>query len=142
MNEHTLVPFDGSPLSRRALERAIEQHPDGPIVVLYVIDPLLAVYEAETGGLSAASDWDERMDDVAAEICAEAETLAAAADCEVTTATAVGRPDREILAYADDHGIDHIVMGSHGRRGVSRFVLGSVAERVVRAAPVPVTVVR
>jgi nucleotide-binding universal stress UspA family protein len=42
----------------------------------------------------------------------------------------------------DEHDVDHVVMGSNGRRGVSRLVLGSVAERVVRGAPVPVTVVR
>jgi nucleotide-binding universal stress UspA family protein len=142
MDELTLVPFDGSPLSRRALERAIGHHPGGPIVVLYVIDPLLAVYEAETAGLSAARDWDRRMGEVADEVCAEARDLAAASDCEITVATAVGRPDREILAYVDEHDVDHVVMGSNGRRGVSRLVLGSVAERVVRGAPVPVTVVR
>ena len=142
MDERTLVPFDGSPLSRRALDRAIDHHPAGPILVLYVVDPMLAVYEAETKGLSGASAWDERVGAIAEEVLGEAEAIAAAADYEVETATAVGRPDREILAYADEQAVDHIVMGSHGRRGLSRLVLGSVAERVVRRAPVPVTVVR
>jgi len=47
-------------------------------------------------------------------------------------ATVAGVPSREIVAYARDHGIDLIVMGTHGRTGVSRVLLGSVAEAVVR----------
>jgi nucleotide-binding universal stress UspA family protein len=54
----------------------------------------------------------------------------------------VGRPAREIVDYADENDIDHVVMGSHGRSGVSRIVLGSVAENVVRKSSVPVTVAR
>jgi nucleotide-binding universal stress UspA family protein len=142
MDERTLVGFDGSPLSRRALERAIAHHPAGPIVVLYVIDPLRAVYEAETEGLAAGDTFEAYRTAVADEVRADAEAIAAEAGYEVEIATAVGRPDREILAYVESHDIDHVVMGSNGRRGVSRLVLGSVAERVVRGATVPVTVVR
>jgi nucleotide-binding universal stress UspA family protein len=82
------------------------------------------------------------MRDAADDICAEASELAAHRDCEITTATEIGRPARAILDYADDHDIEHIVMGSHGRSGVSRLVLGSVAERVMRQAPIPVTIDR
>jgi nucleotide-binding universal stress UspA family protein len=61
---------------------------------------------------------------------------------EVETAIEVGSPARTILAYVDDHDVDHVVMGSHGRSGVSRLVFGSVAEQVMRQSPVAVTVVR
>jgi len=60
----------------------------------------------------------------------------------IETAVVVGRPAREIVRYADDHDIDQIVMGSHGRDRASRVLLGSVAETVARRAPVPVTIVR
>jgi nucleotide-binding universal stress UspA family protein len=53
-----------------------------------------------------------------------------------------GRPWEEILAAAVDVEADLIVIGTHGRRGVSRVVLGSVAEKVVRVSPVPVLTVR
>jgi nucleotide-binding universal stress UspA family protein len=43
MGERTLVPFDGSPLARRALDRALTSHPDAKVTILYVIDPVLAV---------------------------------------------------------------------------------------------------
>ncbi|RXK47391.1 universal stress protein [Halorientalis pallida] len=142
MRERVLVPFDGSPLSQRALERALTKHPDDQITVLYVIDPVLAVYEVEMKGLPAANTWHDRITDWADEICAEATEYAGEHGCEITTATEIGRPARTILAYADEYGIDHIIMGSHGREGVSRVVLGSVAERVLRQAPIPVTIVR
>ncbi|MFC6976692.1 universal stress protein [Halomicroarcula sp. GCM10025709] len=82
------------------------------------------------------------MRERAEEICADATAEAADHGCEITTAIEIGRPARSILDYADEHDIEHILMGSHGREGVSRLVLGSVAERVVRGAPIPVTIVR
>ena len=142
MGERVLVPFDGSPLSRRALERALTNPPEDRITVLYVIDPMLAVYEAEAKGLPAASTWHDRMKERADEICADAKEQAGDRDCEITTATEIGRPARAILEYADGHDIEHIIIGSHGREGVSRLVLGSVAESVMRQAPIPVTIVR
>ena len=53
-----------------------------------------------------------------------------------------GRPDNEIVRYALNHEIDLIVMGTHGRKGFARVLLGSVVEKVVRRAPYPVLTVR
>lgn len=53
-----------------------------------------------------------------------------------------GPPSETIVRYAEDHGHDLIVLGSHGRTGLSRWLLGSVAEQVVRRASCPVLVVR
>jgi len=49
-----------------------------------------------------------------------------------------GRPHRAILDYVEAEGVDVVVMGTHGRRGLERYLLGSVAERVVRLSPAPV----
>lgn len=54
----------------------------------------------------------------------------------------IGDPSTEIIDYAKDNGVDLIVLPSHGRKGVSRFLLGSVAERVVRLSPCPVLVLK
>jgi universal stress protein A len=54
----------------------------------------------------------------------------------------MGIPDVEIVAFAVDQKADLIVMASHGRSGISRFVMGSVAEAVMRKAPCPVLVVK
>jgi nucleotide-binding universal stress UspA family protein len=60
---------------------------------------------------------------------------------EVVTAVESGVPAAEIVRYATRHGIDLIVLGTHGRTGVTRTLIGSVAERVVRTAPCPVLTV-
>ena len=66
---------------------------------------------------------------------------ARAAGVAVDTAVLGGYPAREILAVADEHAVDLIVIGSHGRGGVEHLLLGSVAEKVLRKAPCPVLVV-
>jgi nucleotide-binding universal stress UspA family protein len=63
-------------------------------------------------------------------------------DPPVETAVVRGFPAEEILRYADEHDADLIVMGTSGRSGIDRVLLGSVTERVVRRAPVPVVTVR
>ncbi len=65
----------------------------------------------------------------------------AAPDVPVTVAATGGDPAQEILRYAARHPIDLVVLGTHGRTGLSRILLGSVAERVLRGARCPVLVV-
>jgi nucleotide-binding universal stress UspA family protein len=60
----------------------------------------------------------------------------------VSATMVVGDPAAEIVRWAKGHGPDLLVLGTHGRRGLRRFVLGSVAERVLREAPCPVLVAR
>jgi nucleotide-binding universal stress UspA family protein len=72
---------------------------------------------------------------------ADAAERAEAAGVEVVRAVRAGVPHREICAYADEIGADVVVVGTHGRAGLSRALLGSVAARVVRGSPVPVLVV-
>ncbi|MEZ6053904.1 MAG: universal stress protein [Planctomycetaceae bacterium] len=59
-----------------------------------------------------------------------------------TIASRQGKPDLEIIQYAKEHEIDLIVMGTHGRTGLSHAMIGSVAERVVRMSPCPVMTIR
>jgi universal stress protein A len=78
---------------------------------------------------------------------AESRLLEAARRCsavgiQTTTQVADGRPARVISEQALERGIELIVMGTHGRSGVAHFLLGSVAEHVVRTAPCPVFTVR
>ncbi|MCU4801777.1 universal stress protein [Halobacteria archaeon HArc-gm2] len=142
MTRRILVPYDGSPLSERALEHTIEQFSDASVTTIYVIDPVTSVYDVETGGLPVAEGWYDDAQERASEIHGAAEQLAGSHDVELTTITVVGQPAREILDYVSDHDVDQVVMGSHGRKGIGRAFLGSVAETVTRRAPVPVTVVK
>lgn len=142
MPDRVLVPFDGSPLSARALEHAVENFPAASITSLYVINPLDSVFDVEAGGLPVAEEWLDAARDRADAIQATATETAAAHGLEIDTVTVDGRPAREILDYADERDVDQIVMGSHGRSGVERAFLGSVAETVLRRSRVPVTIIR
>lgn len=141
MPVNVLVAFDGSPLSERALTYAIETFPDASITSMYVINPIESVIDVEAGGLPVAEGWYENAKEEASSIHTTAMNLTAEGNTELGTVTEVGKPARAILEYADAHDIDQIVMGSHGRSGIDRALLGSVAETVTRRARIPVTIV-
>lgn len=61
---------------------------------------------------------------------------------DLRTAMRTGIPVQAILTYVDERGIDVLVMGTHGRDGIRRYLLGSTTERVLRKSPVPVLTVR
>ena len=84
----------------------------------------------------------ERAEEHAEEVLEPARELAAERGRDLETAVVTGEPDHRIVAQAEDESVDLIVIGSHGREDISRLLLGSVAEKVVRRSPVPVLVVR
>jgi nucleotide-binding universal stress UspA family protein len=141
MPDNVLVALDGSPLAERALMYALETFPNATITTIYVINPIDSVIDVEAGGLPVAEDWYDTAQERATEIHTTATDLAAEHDIVLDTVTEVGKPAREILDYAADNGIDQIVMGSHGRAGLDRTFLGSVAETVTRRAQIPVTII-
>ncbi|WP_144926699.1 universal stress protein [Halorubrum salsamenti] len=141
MPDNVLIAFDGSPLSERALTYAIENFAEATLTTIYVINPIDSIIDVEAGGLPVAEDWYDNARDRATRIHTTATDLAGEHNIELNTVTEVGRPARGILEYADDHGIDQIVMGSHGRSGIDRTLLGSVAETVTRRARIPVTII-
>jgi nucleotide-binding universal stress UspA family protein len=140
MVEHVLVPMDDSPLAERALDFALEVHPNADITVLRVIDYVEESYGAEM--LVGPEEIRNRAVDRAEELFGEIRERTADHAGEVRTVTEFGKPSRVIPEYAEEHGIDLVVIGSHGRSLVSRMLLGDVAGTVVQRAPVPVTVVR
>ncbi|QZP37409.1 universal stress protein [Halobaculum magnesiiphilum] len=141
MTDRILIGVDDSEQARDALTFAADEWRDADLVLVTVIDPSEAGHTPGAGIPSGAEQWYERRKSDAEELLAgSADSLDIAGTVE--TATTVGKPAAAIVEYAADHDIDHIVVGSHGRSGISRIVLGSVAEAVVRNSPVPVTVVR
>jgi len=134
-----LVPVDGSDPADAALGHALEQFGDEEITALYVIDP---VDGATTWGPGSGDDWLAAAEERAEGLLEEAAARAGEAGVNIETDSTVGRPARAIVEYADEAGFDHVVVGSHGREGISRVLLGSVAETVVRRSSVPVTVAR
>lgn len=140
MVSHILVPLDDSPQAMEAVEYALSEHEGTEITLLNVIDTIEVGHRFEALLPSSAEGWYEDRRKAAEELF---ETVRDEADeFDISTAVEVGRPSRVIVEYAADHDVDAIVMGSHGRSGVTRILLGSVAESVVRRSPIPVTVVR
>ncbi|QLK25344.1 universal stress protein [Natrinema zhouii] len=133
MYQDILVPTDGSDGTRRSLTHglAIAKRFDATIHALSVVPegPLGTLQTDEA--IPAAERAVERI---------EAEATREGVD--VVTAVEQGVPHETILAYADDHDIDMIVMGTQGRTGLDRVLVGSVTERIVRMADVPVVTVR
>jgi len=137
-----LVPVDSAERGEGAVELTVDLFPDGTVVLLHVINPSEAGFSTEEMIPAFPDGWYEREKERADELLDELAALADERGVEVERHVEIGRPSRAILDAVEDREIDHVVMGSRGRKGVSRVLLGSVAETVVRRSPVPVTVAR
>jgi len=136
-----LVPYDGSRPAQEAAERAFTRHPDEEIVLLHVIE---VAGMLESGIDIIRERLKEERQETATELSDEIRDIIETGDVDFRVETVVGKPAREIVEYAEaeENDVDEILIGSHGRQGVSRVLLGDVAETVVRRSPVTVTVVR
>ena len=141
MYKRILVPLDGSKLAEQALPHAAVHAKQfgAEIVLLKVLGPLPepsmagrgVVRNAEAATAQLALDY---LEGVAAGLRAQG--------FPVQTATVEGKPYVEIIGFAEENDIDLIVMSTRGHSGLSRWLLGSVADRVVRGATVPLLLVQ
>jgi universal stress protein A len=139
---HVLVPLDFSTYAEQALDYAIAlaQKLQARVTLLHVIQPP-AVVKVE-GGIWPSSTF---LQDLEAAVTRDMEGYLArvtAAGLAGEIAVVHGVPFQEILDTAKARQVDLIIMGTHGRTGLSHVLLGSVAEKVVRLAPCPVLVAR
>jgi nucleotide-binding universal stress UspA family protein len=143
MTREILVPVDGSEPASEALSFALEHHPDADITAYYAMD---VVSFAEGPVLEQTGEFQNEFHkakrEYAKEVLADAESKAEKHGVDLDTHYERGYAQEAILDYADAHDVDQIIMGSHGHTGLTRVFLGSVAEKVARQAPVPVTIVR
>ncbi|WP_458188001.1 universal stress protein [Haladaptatus sp. NG-WS-4] len=142
MKKRILVPIDGSEQSDEALEHVLTEFQDADVTIINVIDPIDVGYTSTVGMPGHSEEWYEESKANAESLFESAQEIADEYGVTLTTTTELGRPSQTIVEFAEENDFDHIVMGSHGRSGVSRILLGSVAETVVRRSPMPVTVVR
>jgi nucleotide-binding universal stress UspA family protein len=141
MYKRIVVPLDGSPLAEQALPHAVAQASKfgAEVILLKVLEPLPeAVFSAPSAVMAAekmsgqlARDY---LEEVAAGIREQGVT--------VQVVQLEGKPHVEIIRYAEEQGTHMIVMSTRGYSGFSRWLLGSVADRVVRGATVPVLLVQ
>ncbi|APE95601.1 universal stress protein UspA [Halodesulfurarchaeum formicicum] len=115
-------------------------YPEASIRVLHVIDYVEESYSAKL--LVGSERLRERAHERSERLLEQAEEIANVKNRSISTTTTIGPAPREIIEFADSHDIDVIVLGSHGRSGLSRVLLGSVADTVTRRASSAVCVVR
>ena len=138
MYERILVPTDGSTGSAHVALQALDlaEQYGATIHALHVVDSSVRSRLTDAGG---DGDELERSGKRAVEMV---ERMAQSHNVDVVTEIREGDPAETIIDYAEEIGADAIVAGTHGRSGISRRLLGSVAERLVRHASCPVMTVR
>ena len=142
MFKDILLPTDGSKGVGEAINCtvALAKKFDAKIHVLFVVEP--PRFQEYGAGIALASII-KTLQEAGEQIVRDTvEMIRKSGLAAIEEATEDGHPAEEILKYAQEHGIDLIVIGTHGRRGLNRVLLGSVAEEVVRSANVPVMTVR
>jgi len=137
MFDTVVIATDGSESGRRAVDAALDLAATfgAGVHALYVVD------ESRVDALPE-NVHDEVRTALESQAQESLATVEAATDREVTVAVREGRPAPEITAYARDVDADVVATGTRGRDGEHSFLLGSVAEAVVRTCPVPVLTVR
>ena len=146
MYKRILVPFDGSATSTKGLDEAINlaKLTGARLRLIHMADELDFATGFETSAVYAR-DVIPQMKETGERILDEGATRAAAAGVEVETflfERIATRLAELVAEQAKAWGADLVVIGTHGRRGVGRLLLGSDAEQIVRMAPVPVLLVR
>lgn len=142
MYDTILVPTDGSDGARGAVAHGLglAETYGATVHALYVVDVRALSLDDEGFGANdgIVDILEQRGERATGEIREQASTRG----LDAVAAVVRGTPAREIRQYADEHDADLLAMGTHGRRGLARFVLGSVAESVLRNARQPVLTVR
>jgi nucleotide-binding universal stress UspA family protein len=137
--KHLLAPLDGSQLAEQALPYAEHLARSGPAeVTLLYVEPAQEV--ATLSRNPRASLREANRKDVEVYLDSIKSGLAGAG-VQVQTKTRIGHPAEQITDEAEEESVDLIVISSHGRTGLARWALGSVADQVLHASPVPVLVI-
>ena len=136
-----LVPTDGSDPSIRAADYAIKlaKQFDSEIIAIYVIDRLIL---EEVSKIHERHVLEEEIKSKAQRCLNYVVNSAEKEGLKATSILVEGQPHDQIIQHARNLKADMIIMGSRGRRGTERILIGSVAERVIEYAPCPVLVLR
>ena len=137
---HILVPVDFSETANHALDFALDlaEALGARVTLMHAYDIVSSIYPE---GLILTTEMASQIQEAASQALEAAAGRARRPGVELTTVLRAGPPWGEVVALAAESSADLIVMGTHGRRGLKRLLLGSVAERVVRTAPCPVLTV-
>lgn len=142
--KHILVPLDGSPLAELALPDAfgVAELSQAEVTLLQVVPPIEHVIAGEAEHpIFVDQQWEAKKllaQDYLHQVCERV----GCPDITVHTVVEMGPAAESIIDYANYQPIDLVVMATHGRSGLQRWVYGSVADKVLRGAKQPVLLVR
>ncbi|MDQ1276264.1 MAG: hypothetical protein QG610_1839 [Euryarchaeota archaeon] len=139
--QNIVIATDGSENSRKAISCGIKiaKLSGATVYAIHVVDTLSVVSEIWTAGKELIQ---ELMIKDGKKILSETKKIIEDSGVEVKDVLLDGHPGEEIIKFAENNNIDLIVMGTLGATGLEKFLMGSVAEKVVRHSKVPVMVVR
>ena len=137
--ENILVATDGSERNRAAVAEALRigRECGAAVHAVYVIDT--GIFESASSGTTSADTWAFMQSEAATAL---AQIKAKGTDVNLETVILEGKPALEVVKYATEQKIDLIVIGTQGKKGIERLLLGSVAENIIRSAPCRVLVVK
>jgi len=144
MLKHVLVPLDGSKLAEDALQHALNLlGPEGKVTLVSAVDipevPIYGYYPPTT-----VPDYESAKDDLLPQAKSYLEGIAGGLEKQGVTVNIeahVGEPAHVITEIAQKYHVDAIVMSTHGRSGLSRWLFGSITNKVLSAKPCPVYVI-
>jgi len=141
MYKRILLPLDGSSLAEQAIPHAVAQarHFQAELILLRVLEPFTQVTGLSPANLEII---DEQANIWAREYLERIAATVEREDIQVGAVTVGGRPHVAIAQFAETNQVDLIVMCTRGQSGLTRWLMGSVADRVMRGATVPVLLVR
>ncbi|ABE53204.1 universal stress protein [Methanococcoides burtonii] len=136
-----MVATDGSEQNKKAISYGVEfaKLSGAKLYVVYVVDT------AAFASIPMDAGWEmmyELLETEGKNASMQVEEFARSQGLELESTVLEGHPSNEIIKFAEENGIDMIVIGTLGKTGIDRFLLGSVAEKVTRNSKVPVLVVR
>lgn len=144
MYQHILVPVDGSKASEEGLREALALARDqgAALRVVYVVDPSTAAADMLTAAEYGSVHAELREQGQRVLTHARQKARRRTVDCETVLRDCTGQVAEAIVEEARSWPCELIVMGTHGRQGLSHLLMGSTAEGVLRRTPVPVLLVR
>ena len=142
--QRVLCPTDFSEFSHKSIQYGCElaRAFGAEVHLLHVLQDYNALAPATGESFAVFTDWLPQLTNLAREKMAHLPGPNWEPPLKVVRSTCVGGAIDEIVKYAKEHDIDVIVQSTHGRTGLKHFLMGSVAESVVRYAPCPVLTVR
>jgi nucleotide-binding universal stress UspA family protein len=142
--EHILIPLDGSPLAEQAIDHALwlGRLTGARYTLLRVVEPIMhGFYVDDTEPAVNVAAQEAAWREATSYLEAVAERLRSQ-DLTVSIDTRIGKPEAEIREFAAAYGAHLIAMATHGRGGVRRLLVGSVADKILRGATVPLLITR